>query len=198
MRLHYQLAMLFMSACIAKPPQEALPNGRIASSSQASTRLSLPLQVDTGIIEVGPTRITVITTLVAPDTLEIAPPLVLNQHVSFSRSDTQTFEFDFAVERSVILYRKSFRVSGLDVYLNEIGIAPGKNQHLIVLQGYGGCDGCKVYTAIMNASGDTLYSQLRDKVQVYSESGDFREVVSHAGFSLQDYLAGRYPTTLIP
>lgn len=197
MRLHYQLAVLFMSACTATSPQEAAPNVSTAPPSQALS-LSLPVRVDTGLIEVGPTRITVLTTLVAPDTQEIAPPLVLNQHVTFSRSDTQTVAFDFAVERSEIFYHKSFRVNGLAVYLNEIGIVPGKHQHLVVLQGYGGCDGCKVYTAIMNVSGNTLYSQLRDKAHVHAENGDFREVVSQSGFSLQDYLAGHYPTTSLP
>ena len=194
MRFHHPLVLLFLSSCTTSTSTDI----GLVASIQGPAGMSLPVLVDTGLVEVDSLRITVISTLVPPKPEEIGPPLVLNQHVTFYISDSQTAMFDFAVERDDILYNESFRVSALSIYLNEIGILPGKHQYLMVLHGYGGCDGCKVYTAIMNTSGETLYSQLRDKVNVYEESGDFRKVVHRAGFPLQDYLAYRYTTTSLP
>lgn len=198
MRSFLQLAVLFISTCTTSGPKGPSPDVSLGPSRHGDTRWSLPVYVDTGLVEVGPAQITVLTTIVPPDSQEIAPPLILNQHVCLSQNDSQTVAFDFSIDRTVFLYHSTFRVSVLSVYLNEIGIIPGKNQYMFVLHGYGGCDGCKMYIEIMNEAGNMLYSQLSDKSKVYSESGDFRKVVDQAGFSLKDYLAGHYPKLSIP
>lgn len=81
----------------------------------------------------------------------------------------------------------------LNNFITQIGVIKSDGRNYFIIDGWGGCNYCSTYSAIIDESGELQYELFRNEKQdtVYSRIGDLDKVLGNEN-DLKKYMKGAY------